>query len=93
MKGSKLGASWLTTTVMTTEPMWSDRESPLWRLPRIQLFGEFDRTRIELKIALAALRGVLANPDGTGRAYLHEQKAMLPVSGSSSPEEMWRARA
>lgn len=57
------------TTVMTTEPMWVEDHSPFWRLPRIQLFGEFTRRRIELKIALAALRGVLANPDGSGRAY------------------------
>lgn len=57
------------TTIMTTEPSWITRESLLSRLPRIQLFGEFSRSRIELKIALAALRGVLANPDGTGRAY------------------------
>lgn len=56
-------------TVMTTEPMWVDHESSRWRLPRIQLFGKFTRARIELKIALAAMRGVLANPDGSGRAY------------------------
>jgi len=49
--------------------MWVNGQSPFWRLPRIQLFGEFSRARIELKIALAALRGVLANPDGSGRAY------------------------
>src|SRR6185503_7152710 len=53
-------------TVMTTEPMWTERGCPLWRLPRIQLFGEFDRTRIELKLALAAMRGILPNPDGSG---------------------------
>src|SRR5207302_44111 len=57
------------TTAMTTEPMWVNRCSSFWRLPRIQLFGEFNRTRIELKVALAALRGVLANPDGSGREY------------------------
>jgi len=61
-------------TVMTTEPDWADSRSALWRLPRIQLFGEFARTRIELKIALAALRGVLANPDGSGRAYRRMDK-------------------
>ncbi|HWX21809.1 MAG TPA: polysaccharide deacetylase family protein [Candidatus Binatia bacterium] len=58
------------TTVMTTEPTWVNDRSPLWRLPRIQLFGEFNRERIELKVALAAWRGVLANPDGSGRKYL-----------------------
>jgi peptidoglycan/xylan/chitin deacetylase (PgdA/CDA1 family)/SAM-dependent methyltransferase/uncharacterized protein YbaR (Trm112 family) len=57
------------TTVMTTEPSWVAGQSAFCRLPRIQLFGEFTRTRIELKIALAALRGALANPDGSGRAY------------------------
>ncbi|MDB6063916.1 MAG: polysaccharide deacetylase [Pedosphaera sp.] len=57
------------TTAMTTEPMWVNGRSPFWRLPRIQLFGEFTGVRMELKIALAALRGVLANPDGSGRAY------------------------
>jgi len=57
------------TTAMTTEPTWVEHGSSFWRLPRIQLFGEFTRNRIELKIALAALRGVLANPDGSGREY------------------------
>lgn len=57
------------TTAMTTEPMWVDNRSPFWRLPRIQLFGGFVEASIELKIALAALRGVLANPDGSGRTY------------------------
>jgi peptidoglycan/xylan/chitin deacetylase (PgdA/CDA1 family) len=81
-------------TVMTTEPMWTNRRSALWRLPRIQLFGEFDRTRIELKIALAALRGLLPNPDGTGRAYrsIHQQQGLLGGSGSHSSEEMPSAR-
>jgi peptidoglycan/xylan/chitin deacetylase (PgdA/CDA1 family) len=81
-------------TVMTTEPMWTDRRSAPWRLPRIQLFGEFDRTRIELKIALAALRGLLANPDGTGRAYrsMHERNGTLRGNENNSPEEMSSAR-
>lgn len=57
------------TTVMTTEPTWVHEHSPFWRLPRIQLFGEFSPAKIELKIALAAMRGVLANPDGSGRKY------------------------
>ncbi len=56
-------------TVMTTEPMWVDSRASLWRLPRIQLFGHFSRARIEAKIALAAFKGILANPDGSGRAY------------------------
>ncbi|HXI70972.1 MAG TPA: polysaccharide deacetylase family protein [Verrucomicrobiae bacterium] len=57
------------TTVMTTEPMWLERDVALWRLPRIQIFGEFSPARIELKLALAAQPGVLANPDGSGRTY------------------------
>lgn len=57
------------TTVMTTEPMWTDASSSFSRLPRVQLFGEFTRAQIELKVALAAMTGVLANPDGSGRAY------------------------
>jgi peptidoglycan/xylan/chitin deacetylase (PgdA/CDA1 family) len=57
------------THVMTTEPMWTDAATSLARLPRIQLFGDFSRPRIELKLALAAVSGALANPDGTGRAY------------------------
>ena len=57
------------TTVMTTEPMWTDGCSSFSRLPRVQLFGEFTRAQIELKVALAAMPGVLANPDGSGRAY------------------------
>ena len=62
------------STVMTTEPVWAESHSALWRLPRIQLFGESTRTRIELKVALAGLRGVLANPDGSGRAYRQVDK-------------------
>jgi len=62
------------TTVMTTEPMWTNDQSSFLRLPRIQLFGEFAGARIELKIALAAMRGALANPDGSGRRYLQADK-------------------
>ena len=57
------------TSVMTTEPMWTDASTSLSRLPRIQLFGEFTRSRIELKVALAAMTGALPNPNGSGRAY------------------------
>lgn len=56
-------------TVMTTDPMWADSAFPLWRLPRIQLFGEYSRSEIELKIALAATGWILANPNGAGRIY------------------------
>lgn len=55
-------------TVMTTEPMWADSTFHSWRLPRIQLFGG-GRSRMELKLALAATGQILSNPDGTGRLY------------------------
>jgi peptidoglycan/xylan/chitin deacetylase (PgdA/CDA1 family) len=55
------------TTIMTTTPAWACPAAQLWCLPRIQLFGNFSQTQIELKIALAAIRGALANPDGSGR--------------------------
>jgi peptidoglycan/xylan/chitin deacetylase (PgdA/CDA1 family) len=57
-------------TVMTTEPMWVDERFPPWRLPRIQLFGEHGRSKIELKLAAAATGRLLVNPDGTGREYV-----------------------
>jgi peptidoglycan/xylan/chitin deacetylase (PgdA/CDA1 family) len=65
MHAVKCGAA----TVMTTDPEWASQTSPLWSLPRIQLFGSLSQTQIELKIALAAIRGALANPDGSGRRY------------------------
>jgi len=58
-------------TVMTTEPMWADRRFPVWRLPRLQLFGEQKRLKIDLKVALAATGRILSNPDDTGRVYCH----------------------
>jgi hypothetical protein len=76
------------TTVMTTEPMWVDGHAPFYRLPRIQLFGEFTRARIELKTALAGLRGVLENPDGTGRAY----RSIENRSRRISPPELLSCR-
>jgi peptidoglycan/xylan/chitin deacetylase (PgdA/CDA1 family) len=57
------------STAMTTEPMWADNSTSLWRLPRIQLFGGSSRAHIETKIALAAFKGILANPNGSGRQY------------------------
>jgi peptidoglycan/xylan/chitin deacetylase (PgdA/CDA1 family)/SAM-dependent methyltransferase len=73
------------TTIMTTEPTWVEKQSPLWRLPRIQLFGESTPARIELKVALAALRGVLANPDGSGRAYRYVSRHRAGL-GHEAPE-------
>lgn len=56
-------------TVMTTEPTWADGRSPLWRLPRVQLFGAQGRGMVGLKIAASATGRILVNPDGTGMAY------------------------
>ncbi len=61
-------------TVMTTEPMWADNSASLWRLPRLQLFGGASRGQIEAKIAVAAIKGILANPDGSGRQYRHHRR-------------------
>ena len=59
-------------TVMTTEPRWADSRFPPWRIPRIQLFGEHSRAKIELKLAAAATGRLLVNPDGTGRDYVRQ---------------------
>jgi peptidoglycan/xylan/chitin deacetylase (PgdA/CDA1 family) len=56
-------------TVMTTEPVWINQSFELWRLPRLQFFGEDSPGKIKLKAAVAATGLVLKNPDGTGRAY------------------------
>jgi peptidoglycan/xylan/chitin deacetylase (PgdA/CDA1 family) len=54
---------------LTTEPLWVDDTFPPWRLPRVQLFCGHGAGVIQLKLALAASGRMLANPDGTGRAY------------------------
>ncbi len=68
------------STIMTCDPLWTGRRTTLLRLPRIQLFGCFSRSRIELKIALAAIPGALPNPDGSGRKYRsrHRRPQVLP---------------
>ena len=73
-------------TVMTTDPTWVDPHSAVWRLPRIQLFGESRRSRIELKIALAAVRGVLPNPDGSGRRYRNFAAEWSPRADEKRPD-------
>jgi peptidoglycan/xylan/chitin deacetylase (PgdA/CDA1 family) len=76
-------------TVMTTEPTWTGRQTALWRLPRVQLFGEFSRAKIELKLALAATGWLLSNPDGTGRAYRRKpavSRSRRPLPPTPSPE-------
>ena len=67
------------STTMTTEPMWAGSRSSLWCLPRILLHGGLSQARIEAKIALAGLRGALANPDGSGRRYALPRKAAPPT--------------
>lgn len=56
-------------TVMTTEPTWVDQRFPLWRLPRLQVFGDDSPGKIRLKVAVAAAGLLLKNPDGTGHVY------------------------
>jgi peptidoglycan/xylan/chitin deacetylase (PgdA/CDA1 family) len=55
--------------VMTTEPTWADAGFPLWRLPRVQLFGGQDRGTIELKVAVSATGRILKSGDGNGMIY------------------------
>lgn len=57
------------STVMTTDPEWVQGGCEFWRLPRIQLFGNFSEARIAVKIAAGAMRGLLPNPNGTGRPF------------------------
>jgi hypothetical protein len=78
------------TTVMTTDPLWAGQTTPLWRIPRIQLFGSFSQTQIELKVVLAAIRGGLANPNGSGRRFrLNETHPQLRGSLlSAGPSDM-----
>lgn len=73
-------------TVMTTEPIWVGSDPPLWRLPRVQLFGEASRAWIETKLAAAASGWILPNPDGTGWAYrrARSRKSML-LQGTQLP--------
>ena len=71
-------------TVMTTEPVWAGERSESWRLPRIQLFGEHSRVKIELKIAAAATGRLLVNPDGTGRDYVRDPSSRPAQSPSTS---------
>ena len=75
-------------TVMTTEPMWADNSASLCRLPRIQLFGSYSRARIETKIALAAFKGILANPDGSGRRYRFTPKESTSLSPGAPVPKM-----
>ncbi len=74
--------------VMTTEPTWADARFPLWRLPRVQLFGCQDRGTIQLKVAVSAAGCILKNGDGTGRIYrtIHRraqaEKAPIPLASN-----------
>ena len=54
---------------MTAEPTWADDSFPLWRLPRVRLFGSQGRGKTELRIALSATGQILPSGDGTGTIY------------------------
>jgi peptidoglycan/xylan/chitin deacetylase (PgdA/CDA1 family) len=75
--------------VMTTEPVWADGRHPLWRLPRVQLFGCQDGGTILLKIAVSAAGCILKNGDGTGRIYRKingrriAEEAEIPLASSN----------
>ena len=75
--------------VMTTEPTWADGRFPLWRLPRVQLFGCQDRGTIQLKIAVSAAGCILKNGDGTGRVYRginrrgQAEASLIPLAANS----------
>jgi peptidoglycan/xylan/chitin deacetylase (PgdA/CDA1 family) len=74
-------------TVMTTEPTWLDESFPLWRLPRVQLFGKYSLGKLKLKMAVAATGRILSNPDGTGKNYrvfnrFYGRSARLNPAGS-----------
>jgi peptidoglycan/xylan/chitin deacetylase (PgdA/CDA1 family) len=73
------------TTVMTTDPTWVDGRTPLWCLPRIQLYGSSDPRHALLKIALAAVPGALLNPDGTGRSYYSTRRAFREAGKWEAP--------
>ncbi len=74
------------TTVMTTDPTWVDRHTPLWCLPRVQLYGSSDRRHILLKVALATVSGSLVNPDGTGRAYYPIRRGFREAAAREAPK-------
>jgi len=57
------------SSVMTTDPTWVDDRWQAWCVPRVQLFGEQGRFAVEAKLAVAAVGGILRNPDGSGRGY------------------------
>ncbi|MBI2479731.1 MAG: polysaccharide deacetylase family protein [Planctomycetia bacterium] len=62
------------TTVMSTEPTWVNARFSVERLPRIQLARSQTPNRIELKVAVAAQRGVLRDSNGKGRRYWKRQR-------------------
>jgi peptidoglycan/xylan/chitin deacetylase (PgdA/CDA1 family) len=73
--------------VMTTEPTWVDETFPLWRLPRLQLFGEYSPGKLKFKMAVAATGRIIPNPDGTGKNYralnrLHRRSVRVNQAGS-----------
>jgi peptidoglycan/xylan/chitin deacetylase (PgdA/CDA1 family) len=73
--------------VFTAEPTWADSSSLPWRMPRVQLFGSHDVSRMELKLAASAIAGCVPSGDGTGRIYreINRLARAQAVSGA------WRA--
>lgn len=70
--------------VMTTEPTWADGDFPLWRLPRVQLFGSQDRATIECKVAASATGRILESGDGTRMVY-REINRLSRIKASMRP--------
>ncbi len=62
-------------TIMTTDPLWVNADSPLTRLPRVQLFESSSAGRIAAKLAMAAMSFGVPNPDGTGHLYRRVRRA------------------
>jgi peptidoglycan/xylan/chitin deacetylase (PgdA/CDA1 family) len=74
--------------VFTAEPTWFDERFPLWRLPRVQLFGGHDRRAIELKLAAAAAGCLVPSGDGTGLAY-RSVNALARRASPKGPPPAW----
>jgi peptidoglycan/xylan/chitin deacetylase (PgdA/CDA1 family) len=65
-------------TVMTTDPTWIGPAEQPWRLPRVQIYETQTLSRHRLKVLVASLGWLLANPDGTGRRYVRNRAGKMP---------------
>ena len=68
---------------MTTVPAWASPAFAPSALPRVQMHGYYDARRIGLKVLAASVPGLLANPDGTGRAYARSPRATPETTGQA----------